>query len=1294
MKFGKYLEARQLELPEYNGHFINYKQLKKLIKQLSTNIIDNNENINFVKNSTNDDVLMANTNEHLNDQIEEEHIFSVSLSDKEKQISENIPIGISSLINQFEQDKQVNAPVYVILQTNKAHFFFKLERELEKVNDFYQEKENYFKSMLDILQKKFLEYKTKGRLTSKSSSSYKYLFESLKRFQKEIDHLTQFIDLNRTGFGKVLKKWDKRSHSHTKDFYLATVVSIQPIFTHSTDVALMTDLSTSLLLQLEEIREQAKFQGSDGDDDLTSKLQPMGIEYENNKYFLANSAIFGNTRVPSGSVNNSGNSPLEFNSYINKPEEFIVSIELEIDGWSKEIESISQLKDLEPRLKMLKDFPLKVVHFIRTYKTALNTSENILNSLVTRSLTKLCFLCVGNEKITDQCLQTFFNACNSLKNSRVDLLLLDNEDSYIFNKRNFFHEAAACKIQNRSFVFNAAIDLLYDNEMFLNYLLSQDVTGRTPLHYACELKKVQIVVRTIQLITQQREKLLPLLKIIDKSSNTPLLVAIKNNNEPIVDHLLKTFPDLEYHNDSSIAESKQLSPLNVACANTNYFIIKTVLENMFKDSKDISQYTDNQGYKPLHLSCENGADASILKLLCSYGCNPNEFDVVNKWTPLVYAVANDHKHTVISLINDCGCDISIGDSKKLTPLFYACWQGSVDMLNILLNKYKQDTRENNLKNSSQVSEGISRISNIANNKTSSSLNIPDVIAPPKPVKSGLLKPEATAFNLEDLENFKIGDSENIPDLRLPPPFIPLKKYGHNFLEKKFFLKLHFGADLSSIILNSEQTDTISLSNFGRITLTSNANDLISKNISLPIESSCNFNKRPSIAQTYTSSGTLRKNSLPNNAEQKTNNYAIKDLLSLGDSVDEAIFQLNDLDNCQIDIEIYPISGTKMIAKTVITYETIRNSMNQATNDGFIAIPLLDSRLKLMGQLCFDFHIISPFDNQLISLDVSQFETYWKSATNNESSSDGETTLTSSLSGEYLSLLVTLLNDGTIVVAPRLTVDVMGSRLLLLDLNKEQLEIFTQKKLDDVDELIQDFSCVGDYIQKNYLTLDALLKILPSNVKIDIKVCFPTSDEIRNVPVKVESPKVNIDTFVDDILNTVLAFVRITCGGSTKRIVFSSSNHMICSILNWKQPVFPVIFNMNGIILNKDYEFEMESQNHLLTQSIDKELFDSSGGFNYQSVKEVVNFSKNNNLLGVIIPTHLLLLCKELINEIKGYGLLIISGGISQSNADAQTEIKDDPLINGYKTNQYLVFKKENQRDNSKHNSNSLNFDFV
>jgi CDK inhibitor PHO81 len=40
----------------------------------------------------------------------------------------------------------------------------------------------------------------------------------------------QFVELNATGFRKILKKFDKRSTSTTKELYLARQVDVQPVF--------------------------------------------------------------------------------------------------------------------------------------------------------------------------------------------------------------------------------------------------------------------------------------------------------------------------------------------------------------------------------------------------------------------------------------------------------------------------------------------------------------------------------------------------------------------------------------------------------------------------------------------------------------------------------------------------------------------------------------------------------------------------------------------------------------------------------------------------------------------------------------------------------------------------------------------------------------------------------------------------------------------------------------------------------------------------------------------------------
>ena len=202
MKFGKHLEGRQLELPEYNGHFINYKALKKLIKQLSVPAVSS-------YSASHDNLTLDETDESIK---------------------------------------------YQTLQENKASFFFKLERELEKVNEFYLEKEADLRMKFDLLNSRYYGYKTNGKLTSKRSIAYRTIRDGVKKFERDLAQLEQFVELNRTGFSKVLKKWDKRSHSHAKDFYLATVVSVQPIFTRN-EVSKWNDAVSALLVELDELND-------------------------------------------------------------------------------------------------------------------------------------------------------------------------------------------------------------------------------------------------------------------------------------------------------------------------------------------------------------------------------------------------------------------------------------------------------------------------------------------------------------------------------------------------------------------------------------------------------------------------------------------------------------------------------------------------------------------------------------------------------------------------------------------------------------------------------------------------------------------------------------------------------------------------------------------------------------------------------------------------------------------------------------------------------------------------------
>jgi CDK inhibitor PHO81 len=132
MKFGKHIQKRQLEIPEYAASFVDYKALKKLIKKLSATPV-------------------------IPPQSEGFHHESL--------------------------DPQSS------LQANKATFFFRVERELEKVNTFYLQKEAELRLRLTTLLDKKRVMQQHPQSVSKTSSRYVALEEGLKQFSMDLNKL-------------------------------------------------------------------------------------------------------------------------------------------------------------------------------------------------------------------------------------------------------------------------------------------------------------------------------------------------------------------------------------------------------------------------------------------------------------------------------------------------------------------------------------------------------------------------------------------------------------------------------------------------------------------------------------------------------------------------------------------------------------------------------------------------------------------------------------------------------------------------------------------------------------------------------------------------------------------------------------------------------------------------------------------------------------------------------------------------------------------------------------------------
>ncbi|UKZ81961.1 anaphase-promoting complex subunit Apc3 [Trichoderma virens FT-333] len=191
-KFGKQIQKRQLEVPEYAASFVNYKALKKLIKKLSAT-----------------PTLAAQNDGHR----------LATLADSQ-----------------------------AALQANKATFFFQLERELDKVNAFYLQKEAELKIRLKtLLDKKKVIQSRQG--ISRRSSKFTTLEEGFQQFATDLNKLQQFVEINGTAFSKILKKWDKTSKSKTKELYLSRAVEVQPFF-NATVISELSDQATTSLQEL------------------------------------------------------------------------------------------------------------------------------------------------------------------------------------------------------------------------------------------------------------------------------------------------------------------------------------------------------------------------------------------------------------------------------------------------------------------------------------------------------------------------------------------------------------------------------------------------------------------------------------------------------------------------------------------------------------------------------------------------------------------------------------------------------------------------------------------------------------------------------------------------------------------------------------------------------------------------------------------------------------------------------------------------------------------------------------
>lgn len=300
MKFGKELrETVDQSYEEWRPMFMSYKTLKKRIKQAcQTNTsqqFSNQPSSSSLENSNNHSPLVSSSplcyNEHSSQQLPPPNtpITSTSPSslpksmsihshychtcnDNHPQVSQHTSCRRVKTISEISLHNDnipstKNFSAVAKAETEYAHFFNTFRAQVDKVNDFFLDKQEDYIIQCDRLRQLVNEFMRPSFATRAQTIRLK---QRLTDFHAHLILLENFSTVNYTGFRKILKKFDKKTHLNMQHIYLNTVL-ITPFF----NLAILHSLIARTESFLHRLNSLTKFRRSSHPDDDISLGSPI-----------------------------------------------------------------------------------------------------------------------------------------------------------------------------------------------------------------------------------------------------------------------------------------------------------------------------------------------------------------------------------------------------------------------------------------------------------------------------------------------------------------------------------------------------------------------------------------------------------------------------------------------------------------------------------------------------------------------------------------------------------------------------------------------------------------------------------------------------------------------------------------------------------------------------------------------------------------------------------------------------------------------------------------------------------
>ena len=383
-----------------------------------------------------------------------------------------------------------------------------------------------------------------------------------------------------------------------------------------------------------------------------------------------------------------------------------------------------------------------------------------------------------------------------------------------------------------------------------------DVYGRSPLHYAAMNGHYAVCQRLIE------EGLAA--EALDLDNCTPMIYATLRGSVECVRVLL----EIGHVSAQTTVLNGDLMPLSLAARSGHYDVVVLLLQH------GAPSLPNTNGEYPIHLAAQEGHDEVCRLLVGREGWDTP--DKYNEWTPLFHAARYGHEQCIRVLL-EAGSRPDRTDELEHSAVHYAAWYGHHTCVALLME---------------------------------AKLRFAAAHTPLSDV-SPMTDTHSTGAE---------SDIDAIPSLSLPPPMMPYRVYGHNYLDKNALVQVSIGHHMSR---HGEKS----------------------------AEPASAVRLRPPLSgleRTERYLHTSPRLKLVITASPAVTAAPFSISLPLGDDERTTYsFQAPSVEALSLEFSLYPNFGTKIVGRAA----SLPSSLRACKTTEAFTLPIFDHRLNVIGEVC-------------------------------------------------------------------------------------------------------------------------------------------------------------------------------------------------------------------------------------------------------------------------------------------------------------------------------------------------------